>query len=134
MASTSPHQAVTNDAISIVTPSELRCKYTNKFCNNQRARKADNKLHSLCEEHRAKANRNQQRLRENQRLQREMQSQRLSDEDTAPAGDEDRERVLLEPLSAAADGNFTASEWQMIVQALSDSSDAASGHSSDTEM
>lgn len=50
--------------------SELLCGYRGKCCPNPRAVKPSGGLHSLCKEHRRKANDNQRRLQQRNRQER----------------------------------------------------------------
>jgi len=51
----------------LVLPDQFRCAYPFKFCNNQRATKANGQPHKLCPEHRDRANKNQKNLAIRQR-------------------------------------------------------------------
>lgn len=58
---------------SLVPPEGLslnddkRCRYRGKTCRRQRAMKNNGKMHSLCDRHRAKANRNQRNMKRRHR-------------------------------------------------------------------
>lgn len=94
-------QAPPASATLIEVPDELRCKYANRICHNPRALRPDGTLHSLCEEHRARANRNQQRLRDRQR----------------------QNRLQMVPPNCASE--ISATEWQELLEILSSDGEGA---------
>ncbi|GMF38331.1 unnamed protein product [Phytophthora fragariaefolia] len=57
-------------------PTEVRCSYPSKLCNNHRAVKDNGDLHKLCDFHRKKANVNQQRMQQKRRLIRQQMVER----------------------------------------------------------
>ncbi|KAK1943918.1 Secreted protein F2 [Phytophthora citrophthora] len=57
-------------------PTEVRCSYPSKLCNNHRAVKDNGDLHKLCDFHRKKANVNQQRMQQKRRLIRQQMIER----------------------------------------------------------
>uniref|UniRef100_M4BIP8 SBP-type domain-containing protein n=1 Tax=Hyaloperonospora arabidopsidis (strain Emoy2) TaxID=559515 RepID=M4BIP8_HYAAE len=70
--------ASTSDNKQTVTllPTEVRCSYPSKLCNNHRAVKDNGDLHKLCDFHRKKANVNQQRMQQKRRLIRQQMVER----------------------------------------------------------
>ncbi|EEY62473.1 uncharacterized protein PITG_14938 [Phytophthora infestans T30-4] len=59
-----------------ILPTEVRCSYPSKLCNNHRAVKDNGDLHKLCDFHRKKANVNQQRMQQKRRLIRQQMVER----------------------------------------------------------
>lgn len=114
MATNPQLQASTGIALSTPATPDLRCKYANKVCCKERARKTNGTLHSLCEEHRARANSNQQRYRDNCKRQRKIQDQ------------------LLEPYSAPAGVFFDQDDLQFLIEWVFERSDMTSGDSTGT--
>jgi hypothetical protein len=64
-----------------VPPAELRCSYPFKSCNNHRATKVDGSLHTLCKDHREKANQHQRDIL----LRRNMSAYRWEHSERGPA-------------------------------------------------
>ncbi|CEG42048.1 uncharacterized protein PHALS_12354 [Plasmopara halstedii] len=62
------HSAAILDTTTQLPPTEVRCSYPSKLCNNHRAVKDNGDLHKLCDFHRKKANVNQQRMQQKRRL------------------------------------------------------------------
>lgn len=111
-------------------PSSVRCRYKNRFCNSHRATKDNGELHSLCEEHRAKANQNQQRLRDNHRRRlARLLGQAQAGEPAADAEDGDPDidvEMEIEPLHPNADGSLSPSDLQELAELWTDEEDANS--------
>ncbi|CAI5706574.1 unnamed protein product [Peronospora effusa] len=64
-----------NQTVALL-PTEVRCSYPSKLCNNHRAVKDNGDLHKLCDFHRKKANVNQQRMQQKRRLIRQQMMER----------------------------------------------------------
>lgn len=62
------NSAATLETTAQLPPTEVRCSYPSKLCNNHRAVKDNGDLHKLCDFHRKKANVNQQRMQQKRRL------------------------------------------------------------------
>jgi hypothetical protein len=110
--------------VVIVLPSSVRCRYKNRFCNNHRATKDNGELHSLCDEHRTKANENQKRLRDNQRrrLAQLLQQAQAGGPSADTKGDSESTEVEMEiePLAPHADGSLSPSDWQELAELWTD--------------
>ncbi|KAG7386988.1 hypothetical protein PHYPSEUDO_014864 [Phytophthora pseudosyringae] len=65
-----------NKQAAQLLPTEVRCSYPSKLCNNHRAVKDNGDLHKLCDFHRKKANVNQQRMQQKRRLIRQQMVER----------------------------------------------------------
>ncbi|RLN54311.1 hypothetical protein BBJ29_007454 [Phytophthora kernoviae] len=65
-----------NKETAALLPTEVRCSYPSKLCNNHRAVKDNGDLHKLCDFHRKKANVNQQRMQQKRRLIRQQMIER----------------------------------------------------------
>ncbi|KAG7397665.1 hypothetical protein PHYBOEH_000351 [Phytophthora boehmeriae] len=65
-----------NTDTAALLPTEVRCSYPSKLCNNHRAVKDNGDLHKLCDFHRKKANVNQQRMQQKRRLIRQQMIER----------------------------------------------------------
>ncbi|KAL4162831.1 hypothetical protein PRNP1_003363 [Phytophthora ramorum] len=68
--------AADNKQAAALLPTEVRCSYPSKLCNNHRAVKDNGDLHKLCDFHRKKANVNQQRMQQKRRLIRQQMVER----------------------------------------------------------
>ena len=68
--------AVDSNQTVALLPTEVRCSYPSKLCNNHRAVKDNGDLHKLCDFHRKKANVNQQRMQQKRRLIRQQMMER----------------------------------------------------------
>lgn len=66
----------TTTSTAATLPTEVRCSYPSKLCNNHRAVKDNGDLHKLCDFHRKKANVNQQRMQQKRRLIRQQMIER----------------------------------------------------------
>ncbi|KAG6968267.1 hypothetical protein JG688_00005894 [Phytophthora aleatoria] len=75
-ATTAAPLATTNQQTVQLLPTEMRCSYPSKLCNNHRAVKDNGDLHKLCDFHRKKANVNQQRMQQKRRLIRQQMVER----------------------------------------------------------
>ncbi|GMF30456.1 unnamed protein product [Phytophthora lilii] len=73
---TAAASATTNKQAVALLPTEVRCSYPSKLCNNHRAVKDNGDLHKLCDFHRKKANVNQQRMQQKRRLIRQQMVER----------------------------------------------------------
>ncbi|KAG2784532.1 hypothetical protein JG687_00003201 [Phytophthora cactorum] len=76
IATTAAPLATTNQQTVQLLPTEVRCSYPSKLCNNHRAVKDNGDLHKLCDFHRKKANVNQQRMQQKRRLIRQQMVER----------------------------------------------------------
>ncbi|KAI9917491.1 hypothetical protein PsorP6_012459 [Peronosclerospora sorghi] len=65
-----------NKQAAALLPTDVRCSYPSKLCNNHRAVKDNGDLHKLCDFHRKKANVNQQRMQQKRRLIRQQMVER----------------------------------------------------------
>ncbi|TDH70156.1 hypothetical protein CCR75_001660 [Bremia lactucae] len=74
-ATTAVLDAANNVTVQLL-PTEVRCSYPSKLCNNHRAVKDKGDLHKLCDFHRKKANVNQQRMQQKRRLIRQQMVER----------------------------------------------------------
>lgn len=113
-----------------VLSSSIRCRYSNRFCNNPRTIKKDGALHSLCEEHRVKANENQQRLRDNKKRKWEAlmrQAKECGNSTMAAILAEGAEDLEFDPLDSMANGSLSPSEWEAIAEILNGDEDSLSG-------
>ncbi|EGZ14050.1 hypothetical protein PHYSODRAFT_316923 [Phytophthora sojae] len=71
-----PTAAADSKQAVALLPTEVRCSYPSKLCNNHRAVKDNGDLHKLCDFHRKKANVNQQRMQQKRRLIRQQMVER----------------------------------------------------------
>jgi len=76
MSTTTTTTAADGKQAVALLPTEVRCSYPSKLCNNHRAVKDNGDLHKLCDFHRKKANVNQQRMQQKRRLIRQQMVER----------------------------------------------------------
>ncbi|TMW69707.1 hypothetical protein Poli38472_001863 [Pythium oligandrum] len=102
-----------------MTDEASRCMYPSKPCSNPRAVKVGGELHKLCEQHRRKANLNQQRSQYRKRLRELEEMQQRMDEDFADA------QRLIEETDALVgamgpDDNLTDEDLAILIALLDD--------------
>ncbi|TMW69710.1 hypothetical protein Poli38472_001866 [Pythium oligandrum] len=99
------------------------CLYPSKPCSNPRAVKTSGELHNLCEQHRRRANVNQQKLKFRQRLQRLREMQELLDAEAKSLAEQQPEMTAVMKVAAAPDeqeADLTDAEIAMLLQMLDD--------------
>ncbi|KAL3658503.1 hypothetical protein V7S43_016387 [Phytophthora oleae] len=104
-------------------PTEVRCSYPSKLCNNHRAVKDNGDLHKLCDFHRKKANVNQQRMQQKRRLIRQQmveRKKRFMDAAQAPM-DYNAATNMMEPKEPVC--NLSHEEVMMLEVMLFDDED-----------
>ncbi|TMW58757.1 hypothetical protein Poli38472_006902 [Pythium oligandrum] len=84
--------------------TDMRCRYTSKFCGNLRARKPNGEYHRFCDLHRHRANRNQRRWNHSRRCREKAQA---SDEASSPAQSPCKAEPKLSPTQRRVKQRFT---------------------------
>lgn len=108
-------------------PTDVRCSYPSKLCNNHRAVKDNGDLHKLCDFHRKKANVNQQRMQQKRRLIRQQmmeRKKRFMDAAQAPM-DYNAVTNMMEPKDPIC--NLSREEVMMLEVMLFDDEDDEEG-------
>ncbi|OWZ07617.1 hypothetical protein PHMEG_00019970 [Phytophthora megakarya] len=114
-ASTDSKQAVA------LLPTDVRCSYPSKLCNNHRAVKDNGDLHKLCDFHRKKANVNQQRMQQKRRLIRQQMVERKKRFMDAAQAPMDYNAIMMEPKKPICD--LSPEEVMMLEAMLFDDED-----------
>ncbi|ETI44729.1 hypothetical protein F441_10548 [Phytophthora nicotianae CJ01A1] len=125
--STAASTPANNQQTTPLLPTEVRCSYPSKLCNNHRAVKDNGDLHKLCDFHRKKANVNQQRMQQKRRLIRQQmveRKKRLMDAAQAPM-EYNSAKNIMEPKEPIC--NFSPEEVRMLEAILFDDDDDCDG-------
>ena len=115
-------------------PTEVRCSYPSKLCNNHRAVKDNGDLHKLCDFHRKKANVNQQRMQQKRRLIRQQmveRKKRFMDAAQVPM-EYNTVTNMMEPKEPICD--LSHEEVMMLESMLFDDEDSDGGAFTDEDM